>query len=110
MSGVGPVRSIARDLPPILHVEDLARVLGTTTHGAAEACRRGRIPASKPGRRWIVRREALLAVLKREERAHRSPNPKESEAARLFACASPDAPTLNLASLPLLGRPLLDYL
>lgn len=76
-------------LPPILHVEDLARVLGTSVHGAAEACRRGRVPASKLGRRWVIRRDALLRTLRDAEKGHRSPTKAECDTARLLRALPP---------------------
>lgn len=71
-------------LPAILHVEDLAHIMGVSVHGAAEACRRGRVPACKIGRRWVVRREALLDLLKRQERRHRAPKPQSADPGRVL--------------------------
>lgn len=63
------------DLPPVFGIEVLAKALGVTLDGARAAIRRGRIPASRPGKRWVVRRTEFYAALEREERA-RQPEPK----------------------------------
>ncbi len=61
--GVTDVRQIF--VPDILLIEDLCRVLRMTPSGARAALRAGRIPGRRLGRRWVVSREALLALLAR---------------------------------------------
>ena len=46
----------------------LAPLLGLTEGGVRAMIRRGEIPASKLGRQYVIRRDALEARLKREER------------------------------------------
>jgi excisionase family DNA binding protein len=56
-----------KDLPPILTVEELAPLLHLSQHGVRAALRRKELPASRIGRRWIVRRDALERHLVRAE-------------------------------------------
>lgn len=63
-----------RELPPLLGVEELAEILGITTAGVRAMIRRRELPASKLGRRWIVRREAFLDRLIAQERRRPSPD------------------------------------
>ena len=56
------------ELPPLMRSKDLASVLGMKVHTVNEWIRLGRIPASKIGRSYIVRREALISFLERSER------------------------------------------
>jgi excisionase family DNA binding protein len=58
-----------RDLPALIRVDQLARLLGISENGVRNLITRGAIPAGKIGRQWIVRRGALLAYLRRQERA-----------------------------------------
>jgi excisionase family DNA binding protein len=51
-----------------MFAEDLASALGRKVHTVREWIRRGLIPASKLGRHYIVRREALLEHLEKRER------------------------------------------
>lgn len=72
------------DLPPLLRAGHLADLLGFTVHSVNEMLRRGTIPASKIGGRWIVRREKFVAFLERCERANRAPSPEQRDPARLL--------------------------
>lgn len=72
------------DLPPLLRARHLADLLGFTVHSVNEMLRRGTIPASKIGGRWIVRRERFVAFLERCERASRAPSPAQRDPARLL--------------------------
>ena len=56
-----------KELPPILTVADLALLLHLSQHGVRAAIRRKELPASRIGRRWIVRRDALERQLMRGE-------------------------------------------
>lgn len=60
-----------RDLPPLLDVAALAQILGLSEHGVRAMLRRGELPACRVGRKWIVRRDALEAHLRRSERRRR---------------------------------------
>lgn len=73
-----------QDLPPLLRADDLAPLLGISPHGVRAWIRRGLLPASKPGRFYIIRREVLMAFLERGERARRAPTPQQQEPARLL--------------------------
>ena len=55
------------ELPSLVLCDALARLLGLQAHAVAEWCRRGVLPASKLGRSWVIRREALLAHLSASE-------------------------------------------
>jgi excisionase family DNA binding protein len=68
------------EIPALLDVPTLASVLGMTEHGARALLRRGELPASRIGRKWIVRREALYAHLQREERLHARRHAAKDEA------------------------------
>ena len=57
-----------KDLPALLTVSLLAPLLGLSEHGTRALIRRGELPASRLGKRWVVRRDALEAHLKRQER------------------------------------------
>jgi len=56
-----------KELPPILTVEALAALLHLSAHGVRAALRRRALPASRIGRRWFVRRDALERHLLRAE-------------------------------------------
>lgn len=58
-----------KDLPPLLHVPLLAEVLGLTEGGVRAMLRRRELPAARIGRRWVVRREALLRHIRQQEEA-----------------------------------------
>ncbi|MHC4137572.1 MAG: helix-turn-helix domain-containing protein [Planctomycetota bacterium] len=61
-------------LPEILHVEDLAAVFRMDPDSARRAVARGQFGrASKIGRRWVVRRSALMAHLRTQERQEEEP-------------------------------------
>lgn len=60
------------DLPPLMRSKDLAAALGMKVHTVNEWIRRGLVPASKIGRYYIVRREALLEFLRQQEQARAS--------------------------------------
>ena len=72
------------DLPPILRVQDLAPLLGISPTGVRALIRRGRIPASRIGRSLLLRRDAFLAALERDERSRRPAPAPEEKAARLL--------------------------
>ena len=59
------------DLPAVLRVRDLARLLGLSHNGVRALIRRGELPAAKLGRQLIVRRAALLARIRTLERSAR---------------------------------------
>ncbi len=59
------------DLPAVLDTSVLAEVLGLTENGVRAMLRRGELPSFRLGRRVLVRREALLAVIYRQERERR---------------------------------------
>ena len=65
------------DLPALLRVPDLARLLGMTANGVRALIARGELPAAKLGRQWIVRRDALLSRLRTLERRPSAPDPGE---------------------------------
>lgn len=77
------------DLPPLLWPETLAPYLGMRPDSVRALIRRGILPAAKVGRRYIVRRAALLAFLERGERARRAPAPEERDAARILLALPP---------------------
>ena len=83
-------------LPELLRVPDLAAVLGLSENAVRDLLARGAIPACKVGRRWVVRRGALLASLRAAEREHR----------RSLARPAPRAasPTSDLARIALAAR------
>lgn len=55
------------ELPPLLSASDLGQLMKMSAHGIRAMIRRGELPASRLGRRWFVRRDALEALLKRRE-------------------------------------------
>jgi len=55
------------ELPPLLSASDLGPLLKMSAHGIRAMIRRGELPASRLGRRWFVRRDALESLLKRRE-------------------------------------------
>lgn len=66
-----------KELPPILTVEELAALLHLSAHGVRAALRRRALPASRIGRRWFVRRDALERHLLRAEQS-RSAEPNST--------------------------------
>lgn len=60
-------------LPEVLRVPHLVDLLGLSPSAVRELLARGDLPGSKVGKRWVVRREALLAHLEAQERARRAP-------------------------------------
>ncbi len=46
-----------------MSVDDMATVLGISRHSAYDAVRVGALPALRVGRRWLVPRAALFALL-----------------------------------------------
>jgi len=54
-------------LPAVLRVPDLARLLGLSESAVRDLLARGDIPASKVGRQWVVRGQALLEHLRANE-------------------------------------------
>jgi excisionase family DNA binding protein len=53
----------ARQLPPVLSVEEAGRVVGLKRSAAYDAARRGELPTITFGRRVLVPTAALLALL-----------------------------------------------
>lgn len=51
------------DLPDVLTIDETARLLRISRGLAYEAVRRGEIPALRFGRRWVVPRTRLIALL-----------------------------------------------
>ena len=65
-------------LPEILHVEDLGAVFRMDEDSARRAVARGQFgPASKIGRRWVLRRAALMAHLEAQERDQAEEEPPD---------------------------------
>lgn len=48
-------------LPPIIGIEEAARVLGCSGRTIARMCEAGTLRACRAGNRWRVNRDALLA-------------------------------------------------
>lgn len=76
------------DLPELLAPEDLAPLLRLTPHGVRAMIRRGELPACKLGRRWFVRRTALEAHIRRQERL-RARVPEPGSVTRLLRALPP---------------------
>ena len=53
----------------LLTVEDVAKYMGVGRVTVHRWCREGRLPCSKVGKSWRVRREALEELLRRGERS-----------------------------------------
>ncbi len=70
-----------KDLPPLLTVRILAPVLDISEHGVRAMIRRGELPASRLGNKYIVRRDALERHLIKAERTRR---PAEDRASRIL--------------------------
>lgn len=73
-----------KDLPCLLLVGLLAGLLGISEHGVRAMLRRGEIPGCKLGRKWVVRRDALEAYLRREERRQARRTPDDDAASRFL--------------------------
>jgi excisionase family DNA binding protein len=58
---------ITADTSPVLTVSDTAALLGLDTRTVRRACERGELPAVKVGRRTLVVRAKLAAMLSARE-------------------------------------------
>lgn len=57
------------DLDSVLSVDQAAAMTGRTHHGIWAAIRRGRLPARKVGRVWIIDRDELAGYIADADRA-----------------------------------------
>jgi excisionase family DNA binding protein len=60
--GKGHIPSLA-DWPQVLHVEQVASLLGISGQQVRHLCRTRQIPARRIGRRWYVPRDPLAVFL-----------------------------------------------
>ena len=76
-------------LPELLRVPHLAAALGLSENAIRDLLARGELPASKVGRQWVVRREALLDHLAEQERLRQPRCSVESVVAAIRRAPSP---------------------
>lgn len=55
------------ELPLIVHTPLAAKVLGVSEQTFRSLCRSGKIPAVHLGRRWVIARDKLLAMVSGEQ-------------------------------------------
>lgn len=77
------------DLKPLLLISDIAALLGLSNEGVRSLIRRGQLPAAKIGKRYVVRRPALLAHLKLEEERQRTQREAADHEARRILSGRP---------------------
>ncbi|MCB9508510.1 MAG: helix-turn-helix domain-containing protein [Myxococcales bacterium] len=76
-------------MPELLRVPHLAAALGLSENAIRDLLARGELPASKVGRRWVVRRDALLDHLAQQERLRQPRCSVESVVAAIRRAPSP---------------------